>query len=122
MNKIIRFGVLILVLSVLVTVLFSCDSGEPSENIAVTEAAGSNGTADTETPALEDLFPYLEYNFEGAVLTFLARQDDWGGGAQNFEDLRVEELTGEVLNDAVYHRNSIVESRFNVEIQVTYAD
>jgi len=83
----------------------------------VSDVKSNAGEAD-ENPAGEQ-YPYPEYDFKGAVINFLARKDDWAGGSQDFDDITVEEINGEVLNDAVYNRTRKVEEKYNVQIKVT---
>jgi len=80
---------------------------------------GEPGDTVTANP-LDELYPYPEHDFNGETIHILARKDDWAGGSQDFEDLKVEAETGEVFNDAVYYRTRKVEEKYNMQLNVTY--
>ena len=80
-------------------------SGTPS---AVESTAVEEETELTRANTPDDL-PELDY--EGVTATIAARDKVWFTG-----EMYVEELTGEVVNDAVYNRDIDVENRLNVTI------
>ena len=66
----------------------------------------TSGTADTTA----DVFDGLANNtYDGREFNFLIRETEYNG-------YYMEEATGEVLDDAVYRRNTEVEDRFNIRI------
>ena len=77
-----------------------------------------NPQTTTPTLSIDDIYPYPEHDFGGEAIKILARNDGYGG--QDFEDIYVEAMSGEVLNDAVYKRTSAVEEKYNVSFEVTY--
>ena len=87
------------------------DANSPAENAAATKSATS----------VEDIYPYAEHDFGGETIKVLARRDG-ANGQQDFEDICVEEMNGDVLNDAVYQRTLAVEEKYNVKIEVTYVE
>lgn len=74
---------------------------------------GNTETAPTETALTDSLPDGLD--FGGATYTIYAREDlEWG------TEMYVDELTGEIVNDAIYNRSRNVDERLNVAItQVT---
>ncbi|MCL2776063.1 MAG: hypothetical protein FWD71_22380, partial [Oscillospiraceae bacterium] len=127
----IKFTVIIIILIlqlVLAQTFISCNSnsnnnnGETDANNGVTNNvnAADNSTGTTATP-LDELYPYPDHDYGGATVNILARKDNWAGGSQDFEDLTVDNLTGEVLNDAVYNRTKTVEDKYNVQVKVDYS-
>lgn len=97
----------------------SGDTGTESTSVST-----SSSTDDTETDyaivneretAVDSLPSDLDY--EGANLQIIARQKEWFKG-----ETYVEELNGEVLNDAVYNRDLTVENRLNVNIDYVLDD
>ena len=127
-NYKIKLAVLLLILSaILLPLIISCGGdGSKSNDIdngKVNDANSNNndnsGGAAADI-AVEELYAYPEHDFKGEVITFLARKDNWAGGSQDLEDLFVENMTGEVFNDAVYARTKKVEEKYNVEIKVSY--
>ena len=128
MNKNIkvRRGVLILALLMACQILMSCggtqtndanngNNQNPANDVNVND--GSGGSSET---TLEELYPYPEHDFGGAVINMVARKDGWADGSQDFDDLTVDSETGEVLNDAVYRRTKTVEEKYNILIEVTH--
>ena len=66
----------------------------------------TSGTADTTA----DVFDGLANNtYDGRAFNFLIRETEYNG-------YYMEEATGEVLDDAVYRRNTEVKDRFNIRI------
>ena len=109
------------ILSLLLAVLLpasatACGNGSAKTD-ETTNASDTNGgnaeTASTET-ALTDALPD-GLDFGGATYTIYAREDlEWG------TEMYVDELTGEIVNDAIYNRSRNVDERLNVAItQVT---
>lgn len=95
------------------------------------EVAETSGTSETQAPAavpevvveeetemtranIPDDLPELDY--QNANLMILAREKAWFQG-----EMYVEELIGEVVNDAVYNRDINVEDRLNVVVDYTLA-
>lgn len=122
LHKVKSVSFLLVLLLVLCQVLVACadkndtETNEPNNNI-VDDTGDDVGS--TDEPVNEDLYPYPEHDFDGAVINIIARKDGWADGSQDFDDLTVEGETGEVLNDAVYTRTKIVEEKYKVEVKVT---
>ena len=90
------------------------------------QSGGDNGTAaetepeteaETEDPAT--VFDLEVKDYGGKTLGILGT--DWYNIASNWTspELKVTELTGEAMNDAVFNRNRSVESKYNVKLEVT---
>ena len=105
---------LLLFFAGLVFVLASCAKPDEPQN----EQGGERQQTAEPTTSIDDVYPYPEHDFGGAEIKVLARKDGYGG--QDFEDICVEEMNGEVLNDAVYKRTMTVEEKYNVKIDVAY--
>lgn len=69
---------------------------------------------------VEDTVP-TDLNFGGDTINILARSDRTGKNRWRV-DFYAPDLTGEVLNDAVYNRNALVAERLNVKFNVTEED
>ncbi len=98
---------LILLASLAATATACDDSGT-----SVTETTVTDAPIETSDPLAEPELP--EKNYNGYEFTIFTRQEGWG--IYNNEHLVVEEETGEVLNDAIYNRNRMVEDKFNVKL------
>ena len=95
----------------------SCASSNPeTPDGASSEASGS----DTPTAAAEEIIPeeteikdeLPEISFEGSDYVILTRNCC----ESHTNGIYIEELTGDVVNDAVYDRNMALEERFNIHI------
>ena len=91
-------------------------SGKQTDNIIT--AAAETGT---ETSAEAELVPDLpEFDGGGDKFMFLTKMEGDETGRWTAEDIDVQEQNGEVVNDAVYTRNSIVEEKYNITISQAY--
>ena len=70
-------------------------------------------TESTETTADDSVFP-ADADFGGYEYRILVTGNTENNWQKN--DLRADEMTGDVLNDARFERNRAVEERFNVKI------
>ena len=84
--------------------------------------AGPSVTLSADTAAAEtepeetDLLEYLpDKDFGGRTFTILTRT------GMEYE-FRADEQTGDIINDAVYDRNHIIEDRYNVKIETVAKD
>lgn len=84
-----------------------------NETTADTTAAADNTETESETELTRENTPddLPERNFDGKTLTILAEESTHGY-------LQVEELTGDVTDDAIYSRNSKVSERFQAELHI----
>ncbi|MCL2517058.1 MAG: hypothetical protein FWF15_00715 [Oscillospiraceae bacterium] len=98
----------------MVLTVISCGNDASTQNNPNKE---TNSAPET-TMSLEDLFPYPAHNFGGEVIKVLALKN--GALGEDYEDIYTEQMNGDILNDAVYQRTSVVEEKYNVTIEVTY--
>ena len=81
---------------------------------------GGNNIGDPYAEWLASVTPNLpDITFDGVSFNIL--NSDQESAVWLLKQLEAEELTGEVFNDAVYHRNRAVEERLNIEIRETIA-
>lgn len=84
-----------------------------SETEAETEISAFETETETEDSILDDLPDTLNYNgYTFNIFTFSGGNT----GTTNKQYLTVEDMTGEIVNDAAYQRNSEVEDRLNIAI------
>ena len=91
--------------------IVSCGGGETATTPETTVApADSESTAETEE--VFDPFAALpEKDYEGFDFHMLIRNNErW------IEDMYVEEATGDIVDDAIFERNSRISEQFNVKI------
>ncbi len=94
----------------------SCASDNTEEK-TVDTAVATDTTANAETETTRENYPDTlpALDFGGETVVIHARGDSLG-------EVFSEEMTGEVVNDAVFNRNQKVEERLNVKIDVYAAD
>lgn len=104
----------------LLSALLSATSCGDNSTADDTSQPDSNGTDSIETTnptvtrkSISDDLP--ERDFGGEIFTVLTF-------SKLYPDFFIEESTGDVINDAVYKRNSTVEDRFNCKIEVLGKD
>ena len=91
--------------------LASCGGGTADETTADTAAAD---TTPVETEPADPLAGLPVMDYEGYEFQMMIRNaENW------IEDQIAEEMTGEVVNDAVFKRNSETEERYNITISHT---
>ena len=87
--------------------LMACGNTEPAETAADTDT--------TAVPAeTEPAYTLPEGNWDGYNFHILVHGNSESGWDKN--DFHAEELTGELMNDAVFERNAAVEELYNVDI------
>ena len=114
--KIITTILLILLCGAAVLLLIgSCgnDAGGKSDGGAPVDA--DNAQADSDSVSLEDEYGFPELDCGGADFNFLNATTEW----DFYTAIVQEEIQGEVLGDAIYARNRLVEEKFNVSIKET---
>ena len=104
---------MLLALLMLASAATACGDGAASETTADTVETTAD-TAAEETEETENFDPGLPAkDFGGRTFTFMTKADDsWTDWKET--SISAAELTGEVLNDAVYNRNSYVQETYNV--------
>ena len=113
--------IILLTVSVVLTLFSSCQSsnngnnssdksGDNTDNGGQGESGGDS--AATEDNAGKDDLP--ERSFNGKEFVILVNPDP---SFRHFYDVCVENMNGELVNDAVYKRNLEVEERFNIKIK-----
>jgi len=105
--------VLLLVFTLLPTICGCSASGDNSENTA-SEANTTQAIQETQAETLTQA-DVPEKDFEGKEFRILAFQHESIATIGNFE-FYTEAENGDVVNDAVYRRNSTIEERFNTKI------
>lgn len=103
-----RLLISFIILAAILSTITSC---------AQTETAESDSTvAPEETTAAETDYPYPEFDFSGQEMKFLVVRTGYAG--QDYNDLYVENDTGDAVDSAVFKRNLKVEEKYNVKITV----
>jgi hypothetical protein len=117
--------------------LASCSSGSGNDtgdagstgnagNAGTTDQTAEAGTAEETEPETEPetedpatVFDLEVKNYDGKTVGILGT--NWYNIASNWTspELKVTELTGEAMNDAVYNRNQNIQSKYNVKLEVT---
>lgn len=122
-----RTGAVVVCLLLLAADIAACAVKPPSDEVSRsggTLAAQESETLD-ERASAKDALP-SDLNYDGASVTFLSEDPGYSGGEAN-KNMYIQgpdELTGEIVEDAVYNRNKSVEERLNAKIEyvVTVSD
>lgn len=101
----------------LLMLLSACSSANPETPDAAVDAAAENPTAaaeeETAAPEETEIADELpEITFDGSDYVILTRNCC----VAHTNGVYIEELTGDVVNDAVYDRNMALEERFDIHI------
>ncbi len=111
-----RLSLLLALLTILPLLAACGNNGNKGDtlpsSVDVTQSAETT-EAVTEDPLADNL---PDVNLEGRVFRIYARQD---GDADELKYIYIEEMDGDVINDAVYDTIHTVEDRFNVDITGT---
>jgi ABC-type sugar transport system, periplasmic component len=107
---------LLLVITMVSITIISCGDTSNQSVVEDTTTAASNGEdiADTETTVPKIELPTMDY--EGHSFAVLAREDGTGSTTWDIRDICAKEQTGELINDAVYNRNIVIEEKYNITI------
>ena len=115
---------LLLALTLAFSVFSACSEKTENAETAANEPTASDPSAastpeeEEETePELVDLIP--ERDFEGYAFNYLAIETGINGTTRFVDEMWVESETGDVINDAVWRRNVLLEDRLNFKIGVT---
>jgi hypothetical protein len=125
LKSVIKIFAALLILPV-IFVIFSCqnpdNSGERNSspgNADIGEIDADGEARDGEHAAEAELpFPHehVEIDLGGAAFKILTGQE-WANDNLYIEDYEIEEMNGEVLNDAIYQRNIIIEEMYNLKLE-----
>ena len=102
--------------AVMLLTMGSCSETETETSKEQTAAPVSPTETPEETETtLMDVIPSTlpDVTFDGASFNFLKWSD---GGAWDLTEFAAEEYTGELLNDAVFERNMLIEEKYQVAI------
>lgn len=109
-----KFFAFILCLLIVMPAAAGCaDASDGDETTAPvdTSAPSQSDTGESsETTALEDCFGFVPIDFGDKTVNFLYWSD-----VQNHE-FEVEEITGDLIDDAIYNRNVAIEERLGVNL------
>ena len=117
-----RFIAFSLTALMLLYALLSCGTGSGNQNENSQDTAGQTDTQDTSAQESERIYPDLPaQDFDGYVFKFLVRSlaanADWV--EWDHRDLFAENITGDVINDAVFERNAKIGEKYNITISQT---
>ena len=103
-----------------VLLLSSCGGGERTPSAQSTDTTDNTDTVAEETELTRENTPDnlpADLRFNGETVVFHVRGDE-----NCIKEFQIEELTGEIINDAIYQRNIAVSDRLNVNLDVAIGD
>ena len=101
----------------------ACGTADPVITDTTTALSAETTLPETTAAPVEtEISPELESrDFEGKTFNILAQR--WSSYAPlDYVDITVTESTGEVLNDAAYNRNLIMEDKYNCKVNMIQVD
>ena len=111
-----------LVAAVFALVACNGDVGDAGRPGAEGDSAQENGGGGTEEQvAAEVPFPHELRHFGGETFRILIDRQ-WDGNHLDIEDFCVEELTGDVMNDAYFTRNALIYERYGISLEGVRVD
>jgi hypothetical protein len=117
----------ILLIFSMIFVTFSCNAAQNANSNTPTNNAGNNDPANTPgdgEPSASEVdipFPHDPVNLGGKNFKILIDKQ-WSGNSLDITDYDIEEVNGEVLNDAIYTRNILIEETYNLKLEGIHAD
>ncbi len=99
----------LLLTAALICPLASCQSAEQGGETSAADQTTESTVETTRETALAD-----NLDFGGETINFLCRKDE--GNTSYINEIGALEITGDVIDDAIYQRNRSVEQRLNVVI------
>ena len=119
MKKVVSIA-LCAVLILFAVTLLSCQDSQDKGTADVTTAGNIEGETLLESETEDPLIPDLpDEDFGGYEFRVISRGDDWHSYPVHSRDIWVEGENGEIINDAVYKRNLLIEEKFNIKIKLT---
>lgn len=105
---------IILLFVLIVTLIVSCGDTSQQNTPLDTTTVPDAETVNEDTNVQKIELPTFDY--EGHVFTVLTREDTASSTTWDVIDIVAKEQTGELINDAVYKRNLVIEEKYNVTI------
>ena len=131
MKQTIKILAVFIMISMVFTIFSSCkdpsgsketDTNSPAPGDINAEGDSPDGAENAGEPSAADAedipFPHADetINLNGAAFKILTGQE-WANDTLDIEDYEIEEMNGEVLNDAIYQRNLIIEEMYNLKLE-----
>ncbi|MCL2815802.1 MAG: hypothetical protein FWD23_14500, partial [Oscillospiraceae bacterium] len=92
------------------------NNNNPADNPGgQTDAEIGNGDSSPDSPAVQEYVYPEDMNGNGAAFKIAAPTTTWFF----YTDIVHDEITGEILDDAIYTRNRLIEDKFNINFKET---
>lgn len=119
MNYFSRFITVLLLLSLFIAAFTGCSGGESDTDVIADTTAARTEETQEETVVNWASAGLPAADYEGRAFNMLYSGTIVEGQTWRFID--VEQLTGEILNDAIFRRNSKIEEIYNIGIASIYS-
>jgi len=100
--------------------LIACSSGDSGNAADTTTAAATAETTPGETTSGRIEHELPDMTFGGRDFIILGRKEETNTQFNNF-DIEAAEMTGEIVNDAVFKRNSDINEKYDITVKGIYA-
>ena len=108
----------LLSLSIALTLIASCsaDSDTPADTAEKVNDSLTETNTETETTPFDPISTIPETDYQGYEMRFLTLNQGINATTRFTDEIYVEKESGEIINDAVFKRNQLVEERLNIKI------
>lgn len=125
MKKTLKIIAALLIMPI-IFIMVSCNSADQSGNEKSDDLNNTveniNADSAEEAQAESEIpFPHESRDY-GGIPFKIAIDKQWSGNSLDITDYDIETMTGEVLNDAIYTRNLLIEEMYNIKIEATHFD
>ena len=90
----------------------SCGGGDTAQPVDTTGAVENTAASETEEPA----YVPATVDMGGREFHILSKMEGDESGRWSAEDFKITEADGDVVNDAIFNRNQLLEEQFNCDI------
>ena len=108
---------LILVLLLVTIVITSCATADDS-GTKTTESSGISETTEIVTEEVKEEYVYPDVDYNGEEFWMINIEPIWG----YYPQVDFENMTGEILDDAIFERNRFLEEKFNFQLKLNIVD
>ncbi|MHB1152419.1 MAG: hypothetical protein ACYCWE_03955 [Eubacteriales bacterium] len=108
-----KFCIILMVLVMCIPVISCADAGDKAMNTLTTDL-----NSETTAAAIKEIDLLPSIDFEGTAFRGITENNIWW----ELTEITVDQIDGEVVNDAIYQRNTLFEEKFNIKLECKYTN
>jgi len=117
-NSALKAITLLLLFAITAALVTSCSNNTDTPSDVTTQSIESGETtAETEATTVDPLSLIPEVDYEGYEMRFFTLDQGINATTRFTDEIYVESETGEIINDAVFKRNQLIEEKLNIKIK-----